>query len=95
MQAATQLLSAARDGDVATVRRVLNEGEVDVNVMDEVSVGGGGGYLGSVPRLLAIVDNRGALQVPTIGVLGSAPEVIALYIIPKDCSLLHGLESVA
>ena len=57
MQAATQLLSAARDGDVATVRRVLYGGEVDVNVMDEVSVGGGGGelgYLGSVPRQLQL-----------------------------------------
>ena len=48
MQAATQLLSAARDGDVATVRRVLNEGEVDVNVMDEVSVEGGGGGGGDI-----------------------------------------------
>ena len=36
--AATQLLSAARDGDIATVRRLVTEGHVDVNVTDEVGV---------------------------------------------------------
>ena len=36
--AATQLLSAAHDGDIATVRRLLTEGHVDVNVTDEVGV---------------------------------------------------------
>ena len=35
---ATQLFSAARDGDIATVRRLVTEGHVDVNVMDEVGV---------------------------------------------------------
>ena len=39
MQAvATQLLSAAHDGDIATVRRLVTEGRVDMNVMDEVGV---------------------------------------------------------
>ncbi|KAL5510667.1 hypothetical protein EMCRGX_G006253, partial [Ephydatia muelleri] len=33
--AATQLLSAERDGDIATVRRLLTEGRMDVNVTDE------------------------------------------------------------
>ncbi|KAL5491842.1 hypothetical protein EMCRGX_G017207 [Ephydatia muelleri] len=32
---ATQLLSAAHDGDIATVRRLVTEGRVDMNVMDE------------------------------------------------------------
>ena len=36
--AATQLLLAARDGDIATVRRLVTEGHVDVNVTDEVGV---------------------------------------------------------
>ena len=36
--AATQLLSAARDGDIATVRRLLTEGRMDENVTDEVGV---------------------------------------------------------
>ena len=36
--AATLLLSAARDGDIATVRRLVTEGHVDVNVTDQVSV---------------------------------------------------------
>ena len=37
MQAATtQLLSAARNGDIATVRRLVTEGHVDVNITDEV-----------------------------------------------------------
>ena len=36
--AATQLLSAARNGDIATVRRLVIEGHVDVNVTDEVGV---------------------------------------------------------
>ena len=36
--AATQLLSAAYDGDIATVRRLVTEGHVDVNVTDEVGV---------------------------------------------------------
>ena len=36
--AATQLLSAARHGDIATVRRLVTEGHVDVNVTDEVGV---------------------------------------------------------
>ena len=38
MQAATQLLWAARDGDIATVRRLVTEGRVDVNVTDKVGV---------------------------------------------------------
>ena len=40
MQAAvaTQLLLAARDGDIATVRRLVSEGHVDINVTDEVGV---------------------------------------------------------
>ena len=39
MQAAVaQLLSAARNGNIATVRRLLTKGNVDVNVMDQVSV---------------------------------------------------------
>ena len=38
MQATTQLLSAAQDGDIATVRRLVTEGHVDVNVTDEVGV---------------------------------------------------------
>ena len=40
MQAAvaTQLHSAARNGDIATVRRLVIEGHVDVNVSDEVGV---------------------------------------------------------
>ena len=36
--AATQLLSAARDRDIATVRRLVTEGHVDVNITDKVSV---------------------------------------------------------
>ena len=36
--AATQLLSAAYDGDIATVRRLVTEGHVDVNVTNEVGV---------------------------------------------------------
>ena len=35
---ATQLHWAARDGDIATVRRLVIEGHVDVNVTDEVGV---------------------------------------------------------
>ena len=35
---ATRLLSAVRDGDIATVRRLVIEGHVDVNVTDEVGV---------------------------------------------------------
>ena len=35
-QASIQLIVAARDGDLATVRRVLAEGRVDVNATDEV-----------------------------------------------------------
>ena len=38
VQAATQLLSASRDGNVTIVKRVLNNAGVDVNVTDEVSV---------------------------------------------------------
>eukprot|EP00731_Ephydatia_muelleri_P037515 Em0493g1a len=33
--AATQLLSAVRDGHIATVRRLVTKGHVDVNVTDE------------------------------------------------------------
>ena len=36
--AATQLLLAACHGDIATVRRLVTEGHVDVNVTDEVGV---------------------------------------------------------
>ena len=36
--AATQLLWAAYDGDIATVRRLVSEGHVDVNVTDKVGV---------------------------------------------------------
>ena len=36
--AATLLLSAARDGDIATVRRLVTNTFVDVNVTDEVCV---------------------------------------------------------
>ena len=36
--AATQLLSAVRDGDIATVRRLVTEGHVDVNITDQVGV---------------------------------------------------------
>ena len=36
--ATTLLLSAACDGDIATVRRLVTEGHVDVNVTDEVGV---------------------------------------------------------
>ena len=36
--AAIQLLSAAHDGDIATVRRLVTEGHVDMNVTDEVGV---------------------------------------------------------
>ena len=36
-QAATQLLSAASDGDVVTVMRLLTTHGVSVNVTDEVS----------------------------------------------------------
>ena len=36
--AATQLLLAASDGDIATVSRLLTEGHVDVNVTNEVGV---------------------------------------------------------
>ncbi|KAL5510768.1 hypothetical protein EMCRGX_G006369 [Ephydatia muelleri] len=35
MGQATQLLSAAYDGDIATVRRLVTEGHVDMNVTDE------------------------------------------------------------
>ena len=45
-QAATQLLSAARDGDLLNVKCVLAGGSVDVNVTDEV---------GSVPCLMTFV----------------------------------------
>ena len=39
MQAeATQLLLAARDGDIATVRRLLTESHVDMNITDQVGV---------------------------------------------------------
>ena len=37
MQAA-RLLWAAHDGDIATVRRLVTEGHVDVNVTNEVGV---------------------------------------------------------
>ena len=37
IQAATQLMPAARDGDIATVKRLLTEERVDVNVQDGVS----------------------------------------------------------
>ena len=37
-QAATQLLSAAKNGDLANVRRLLTEGHVDINVTDKVGV---------------------------------------------------------
>ena len=36
--AATLLLSAARDGDIATVRRLVTEGHVGMNVTNEVGV---------------------------------------------------------
>ena len=36
--ASTKLFTAARDGDIATVRRLLAEGRVDVNMKDEVGV---------------------------------------------------------
>ena len=36
--AATLLLRAARDGDIATVRRLVTEGHVDVNVTNKVGV---------------------------------------------------------
>ena len=36
--AATILLSAARNGDIATVRRIVTKGNVDMNVTDQVSV---------------------------------------------------------
>ena len=36
--AETQLLSAARNGDIATVRKLVSEGRMDVNVTDEVGV---------------------------------------------------------
>ena len=36
--AATQLLLAAYDGDIATVRRLVTKGRVDVNVKDKVGV---------------------------------------------------------
>ena len=35
---ATQLLSAVRHGDIATVRRLVTEGHVDVNVTNKVGV---------------------------------------------------------
>ena len=35
---AAQLISAARDGDIATVKRLLTGRRVDVNVADEVCV---------------------------------------------------------
>ena len=35
-QAATQLFSAVRDGDIATVKKLLIEKHVDVNVTDKV-----------------------------------------------------------
>ena len=34
----TQLWVAAQDGDIATVRRLLAKGGVDVNIKDEVGV---------------------------------------------------------
>ena len=37
-QAATLLISAARDGDTDTVRRLLVEKRVDVNAINEVNV---------------------------------------------------------
>ena len=37
LQAATQLLSAARDGDIVNVILVLADGSVDVNFTDEVN----------------------------------------------------------
>ena len=36
--AATILLSAARNGDIATVRRIVTKGNVDMNVTDQVNV---------------------------------------------------------
>ena len=36
--AETQLFSAARNGDIATVRRLVTKGNVDINVKDQVSV---------------------------------------------------------
>ena len=33
-----RLISAARDGDIAVVKRILTERRVDANVTDEVSV---------------------------------------------------------
>ena len=36
--AATQLLLAARHGHIATVRRLVTEGHVDVNVTNKVGV---------------------------------------------------------
>ena len=35
---ATQLLSAVHHGDIATVRRLVTEGNVDVNVTNKVGV---------------------------------------------------------
>ena len=35
---AKQLHSAACDGDIATLRRILTKGHVDVNITDEVGV---------------------------------------------------------
>lgn len=37
-QADTQLILAARSGDIATLKRVLTEGHEDVNVMNAVGV---------------------------------------------------------
>ena len=36
--AQARLISAARDGDIAVVKRILTERRVDANVTDEVSV---------------------------------------------------------
>ena len=38
MQAAATLYSAAQDGDIATVRKLVTEGQVYVNLTDEVGV---------------------------------------------------------
>ena len=59
-QAATQLLSAAQNGDLANVRRLLTEGHVDVNVTDEVGVHRPGGGRGGAGDNLPWAPNTGA-----------------------------------
>ena len=64
-QAATRLHSAACNGDIATVRRLMTLGHVDVNATDEVGV--------SSPSFLNVIGGHTILWLGTVSSLCHGP----------------------